>query len=704
DASGADLLTTSTKPRAEEAEPTGRQVHRAMQLREKYRLPGGKKILPPDLVGFDAENRDGIPLNGLRCDAPLGEIATMGWHHDEANFENICVEERPGSDALLKYNNAICASQEYLADVTSNSMHWGTISHSHLHQCLKNILGGAKAREPSGLCRGGHLSLEIVAGEQPALAQDCRCGLEWEVLSWRVRDDPGAVRLIQSACNRKGSAQLRETDMQAVARLSWICTSMKQPGSNGVSFAAAKDALAKTMPHLAGSGDFLGMLRFVVTLGAEGAPFIRDLKTFVGLRGENRAVRSSTFANVAHLPQTLPHVMVGLIVMAYTAPASFFVDGYSRFLTAADIRLLCDRDASIPSADALLGERILRYFHRACGKAKVFADLTNPERLDFLCALDACLCRSLTGKHLGVRQESCPTLLRVAQEFYEDLRKLSKAKLPEPSWPAPTPVPPCPRARGTAPPALEPKVISFRDGEAVDAQESYEETITTEVVPWTRSLPSLVQDCARSQLLLDLAALERQFRPEGQADKVEIRRSSNGAVHVVAARDLVAGELALPPMVPSLHFLALAGKPGVVQASAAVTVPPCFGGEALVISPCTRLPPRGVLLEDWGKEPFADPGWLMQRSTNPGTANCSLVYIPVNAIARFGVGIPPPNLGKASVQDHRKGELPLLTNHKALRSGGELILTCSEVTKRARQGKAVQWHDTVGRPAKSSRT
>ncbi|MCP4244375.1 MAG: hypothetical protein GY772_27835 [bacterium] len=267
----------------------------------------------------------------------------MDWDHDEANFENVCVEERPHGSALLRYNKTMCASQEFLADVTVESMGFGTISHSHLHQCLKNILGGAKASAPAGLTRNGCLSLDIVAAEQPTLAQDCRQGLEWEVLSWRERDEPGALQLIQSACNRKGSAQMRETEMQAVSRLSSICSSIRQPGTNGVSFAAAKDALRRTMPHLADSPEFLGMLRFVVTLGAEGAPFIGDLRTFVGLRGQNRAVRSSTFANVAHLPQTLPHVMVGLIVMAYTAPATFFVDGYSRFLTAADIRSLIPR-------------------------------------------------------------------------------------------------------------------------------------------------------------------------------------------------------------------------------------------------------------------------------------------------------------------------------------------------------------------------
>ena len=76
----------------------------AKKLIEKFRVPGGKQFLSPSLVGFDTANRDGIPLNGKRCDALLGDIADMGWDMDEANFGNICVQERPGPQDMFKYN------------------------------------------------------------------------------------------------------------------------------------------------------------------------------------------------------------------------------------------------------------------------------------------------------------------------------------------------------------------------------------------------------------------------------------------------------------------------------------------------------------------------------------------------------------------------------------------------------------------------
>ena len=47
---------------------------------------------------------------------------------------------------------------------------------------------------------------------------------------------------------------------------------------------------------LAQGPDFLGLLRFVITLGAANAPFIDDLKAFVGARGQGRSVKSALFA------------------------------------------------------------------------------------------------------------------------------------------------------------------------------------------------------------------------------------------------------------------------------------------------------------------------------------------------------------------------------------------------------------------------
>jgi len=182
---------------------------------------------------------------------------------------------------------------------------YGTVSHSHLHQCLKNINGGAVAHLPAAFCTDGNLNLELVATRDPSLAQACRQGLKWEILHWRIRDHPGALRIIQGACNRKGASQMRETEVQTIARLSEICAHLSRASGDGkLSFSKVRDSLAATMPDQAGSTEFLGLLRYVVTLGADAAPFIRDLKQFVGMRGQGRNVRAQLFAEASKLPSS----------------------------------------------------------------------------------------------------------------------------------------------------------------------------------------------------------------------------------------------------------------------------------------------------------------------------------------------------------------------------------------------------------------
>jgi hypothetical protein len=289
-----------------------KQLLAARSLIEKYKLPGGKQFLAPSLVGFDTANRDGIPLNGDRCDVLLHEIETMGWDPEEANFGNLCVEERPGKSTLLQYNRRACADHKFLADIKVDRLQFGTLSHSHLHQCLKNIAAGTPAERPTSFILNGRLSLDAVASVQPLLADSVRRGLEWTILSWRIREEPGALELIQAAWNRKSSISMKETEVQAVARLSQICSSLAD-GDNKIDYNLAKAKLRQSMPHYADSSDFLGLLRFVVTLGAQGARWIDDLKTFVGMRGQNRHVKAATFALVGTLPPSAPHLITGFL-------------------------------------------------------------------------------------------------------------------------------------------------------------------------------------------------------------------------------------------------------------------------------------------------------------------------------------------------------------------------------------------------------
>ncbi len=345
-----------------------KQLDRAQALIRQFAVPGGLQWISPSMVGFDCANRDGIPLSGERCDELLAAIEAMGWDVDEANFGNICVQERPGSDALLKFNAGSCVANEFLANIVVDSLPFGSLSHSHLHQCLKNIASGCLASKPTTFMLNGRLSVDAVASVSLALAESVAKGLQWTVLSWKIRDVAGAMELIQAAWNRKAGVAMKESCMQAVARLAAICNSVADANKH-VDFDRARQRLRMTMPESADSKEFMAVWRFCVTLGSSRAPWIEDIKQFVGLRGQNRQVKPAVFALAGQLPSTIPHIIKGLVVMAYTAPIAFFTDNFSKYLTAADTRMLVVDNPGVnpvATADAITGEGILRYFHCAC--------------------------------------------------------------------------------------------------------------------------------------------------------------------------------------------------------------------------------------------------------------------------------------------------------------------------------------------------
>ena len=685
-----------------------RQILYARELRQRFALPGGPMLLNPRMVGFDTSNRDGIPINGFRCDKLLADIEAMAFDPDEANHDNVCIEARPGTYELVDYNRAVCKSQEFLANVDVEVMGYGSASHSHLHQCLKNILGGAKCSENiRQFAVGGRLSFESVQRADPLLAAACVSGLKWQVLSWRIRDVPGAIEVIQAACNRKNSASMKETEMQAIARLSAICTSLNRRAS-GVTFADAQEAMRKSMPEVADSAEFVGLLRFVVNVGADNAPFIADLKEFVGIRGEDRHVRANLFVAVSKLPVTCPHLMIACIVTAYSAPAAFFNDGYSRFIGSGDIAHLLHSGPSSsgsrtsgPQATqaALEAEAILRYFHRA----QVFKKVPNDKRLDFLCSLDTCVGRLLLEKDLGKMAEACPDLPHLAEKFFRDcvaLCGISGTQMPEKVWTPPSGVGGMGMGRGARSRAsgveLQPKIIEFDEkGEAKTRQDVREEKVEVEDVAFAKTLESeaLSVEVQKAKVLCALHSMHGRL-PNGP-EFVCVSRDTTGTTAVTAARDLVAKELCLLPLVASANFI-LQKKAGMSFHPHAVDI-----GE-FKVSPSVRMPPKNEKVDETRKPTFIPPFWLVARTHMREEANCELVE--VTARDATGLSLGSLDLGTKMLMVHHEAVVvPAITNSVALPKGTTLVLYAPARVAPPKESKTKRWED-VATATKKKRT
>ena len=125
----------------------------------------------------------------------------------------------------------------------------GSLSHGHLNY----ILGGKKGCEcPEGttkcvclssriLDEKGNYTLVKVEAHDEAWAQDCRTGLVWEMLSWKMDDEePGAAQTISIALNKKNEAAMQTGHGEIMSTLTTLC---KPDPTGAVLFEPVRDKL-----------------------------------------------------------------------------------------------------------------------------------------------------------------------------------------------------------------------------------------------------------------------------------------------------------------------------------------------------------------------------------------------------------------------------------------------------------------------------
>ena len=100
-------------------------VKRACLLRAKYRKEERVR-LPPSLLGFHPFNRDGLGINPDRIEEVLSDLLGS-FEIGEAEHDAVCVEEEPGKDTFLQFNNARCRGDDRLTTLGVTSMGYATI-------------------------------------------------------------------------------------------------------------------------------------------------------------------------------------------------------------------------------------------------------------------------------------------------------------------------------------------------------------------------------------------------------------------------------------------------------------------------------------------------------------------------------------------------------------------------------------------------
>ena len=615
-------------------------VQQASAYRLKYAVRRCR--LHASLVAPHPKNRDGIGVNGSRCDDLLVDFQRVGFDSTEADHDAICIEEVPGRNDILTFNMKMCKNDDFLADVVEKSLPYGSIAHSHVNQVLRNSIGGARSSLKRLIGGDGRIHMELVKNAMPLFYKACASGLLWEILSYvMLQEAPEAADIIQAACNIKGGLAMMEHEMQAISRLSKIC-STEMSVANRVAKDVVRERIRRTMPDLATSAEFYGVIAFVVDLGADEGEWIADLCRFHGafVNAKKRRLRWSAFTAVVDLGDIYPYCKVALIKYAYGISAAERLDAnpsdpFIDVLRSADVRKLVKSmkepeghtEGCVPEAEV-----ILRFFHQSMSK---FAKIEDAKSIAFLAALDIGMARCMLGKTAVMPEglAECTTIIAVADIMFDNLKKMVSAPadsqvLKGKPWKSDHKRPP-------VEPTLEPIVLSFAGGEVQNHQTVVameDENEEVEALPWSVTLRSAFANKEQHRLLVQHAlwTLASRLPVLGESDLEFLR--TNNKIKVRAKREFDKGELALVPLVHSLL--------GTVVDTASV---PTFAVKAMIkdlekpvyILPQVKAPSTNSVALASGSEErgwFLPPFWCLRRSMHIEEANCRMADVEVNMV------------------------------------------------------------------------
>jgi hypothetical protein len=624
-------------------------VKRAAVLRVKYLVAeiaglGGRR-LTPDLVAPHPLNRNGVRLNGHRCEELFMQVFGK-YDPREASHGAVCVQAAPGDSFFLDFHR--CAGgDEKIAALTSEHLPYASLGSSHINQVLRNIIGQAVVSGcPQATNGEQRLNLALVEAHDFALAEACRLGLVWEVLSYKLaQEEPDGIVCIQAALNDPANAMMLVHEMQIINQMSQVCI-LERDKAGEVSVQTVRDRLRREGSALADSAAFLPLLQFVLEQGAGGKnafvdPLVAFHQLFVNPR--SRRLRESHFRVVCQLK--FPRLRLVLLKAAYGCPVGCVRDGWIDYFGVTHVAKLCSKQADVLD----LADELCNRFHIQYAEAGVWLKDVGLRPLH---VFDIELGRILLAKegYSGTIEE----VHEVAGKFDARVRLNCLAdvlkKLPE--------VLPLICAGGkkaVVAEALNPTVITFdAEGLATSSHRAHACDVPTMItVNW-----------------------------EHIVDQKEAKALANKC-RVLLSLSLAAGHAPLPTM--EMLKVGLVAKIPVVQASCAfpkgsLVLLPFVPSHAHIVTECVhphRVPVTVdtsvlYLLPCW-KVSWTNPFWAVRRSQDESVCNCALAEIKDSVIHSVSSGTA------FKVSDSRMVvseivPVPCLVNTKDISASEEVVL------------------------------
>ena len=125
----------------------------------------------------------------------------------------------------------------------------------------------------------GRYSMEKIRTRDPAWEQLINRGLRWQVLSWKVMLEPGAVVVITNALNLKNSTAL-EVGQGEIFR--YMCT-LTNPWPQPTYFEPIRDQLIRMYGTEGQDPNLLGAFQFIMEAGGKDSPHMTDYKDVIAM-------------------------------------------------------------------------------------------------------------------------------------------------------------------------------------------------------------------------------------------------------------------------------------------------------------------------------------------------------------------------------------------------------------------------------------
>ena len=301
------------------------KIKQSICFRAKYKVDSSK-VLSPLLVVPHPKNRGGDQVRSLRTMQLVGSVTVEGYDPIEANCNAVAVQDKPavagGSGHYFQdeFEKKVKLDPDMAERGLGMVATVGSLSHSHWNCGMRNILCSKKGCEcPEGktqcgcgsqpiLDHNGNYSLEKLRVYDNEWAQGCLCGVDWEVLSWKMDvEQPDAAQIISIALNKKNEVAMKTGHLEIMSTLVGLCA----PHPNGsVPFEPVRDKLIDLYGAAVDHPDFVHAFRLVIDSGGAGSVHMKDLDAFtsVHVNQKLRKMRMEVYAVVAPYPVEFPKI------------------------------------------------------------------------------------------------------------------------------------------------------------------------------------------------------------------------------------------------------------------------------------------------------------------------------------------------------------------------------------------------------------